>query len=188
MSESLITKKALAAAMKELTKKKSLNRIGINEITEYCGLNRQTFYYHFHDKFELVNWIYFNEAIAVVKENLTYKNWTQKVLELLIKMKSEEYFYCNTLKYFYENGFRENLFHIASELFLDIITQIGVVDQNGQEEKKFISEFYAFGIVGIIISWAQHGMKEPPEYIASHLKNLSEGTQKFAAMHYLEKN
>ena len=55
-----------------------------------------------------------------------------------------------------------------------------------EEEKNFISEFYAFGIVGVIISWAQHGMKETPEYITKQLINVSNGTQKFAAARFIE--
>lgn len=47
MSESLITKKAIAAGLKELMKRKSFDKITISDITNECGLNRQTFYYHF---------------------------------------------------------------------------------------------------------------------------------------------
>ena len=45
MSE--ITKKALAETLKKLLSKNKLNKITIKEITEDCGVNRQTFYYHF---------------------------------------------------------------------------------------------------------------------------------------------
>lgn len=55
MSDSLITKKAIASGIKELTQKKSFNKISIRDITDQCGLNRQTFYYHFQDKYELIN-------------------------------------------------------------------------------------------------------------------------------------
>ena len=54
MSDSLITKRAIAAGIKELTKKKSFDKITVSDISEICGLNRQTFYYHFQDKYELV--------------------------------------------------------------------------------------------------------------------------------------
>lgn len=186
MSESLITKRAIASALKELTKKKSFEKITIQDITESCGLNRQTFYYHFQDKFELADWIYYNEAISIIIDDLTYENWDKKVLKLLTKMKDEKYFYENTLKLSVENGFREYLFRITSELFLSIVERIGINESMKEEEKNFISEFYAFGIVGVIISWAQHGMKESPEYITAQLKTVSEGTKKFAASRYLE--
>ena len=53
---SQITKRALASALKELLEHKPLNKITIADITEQCGVNRQTFYYHFQDIMEVVEW------------------------------------------------------------------------------------------------------------------------------------
>jgi len=198
MSDSLLTKKAIAQGMKELTKKKSFDKITVRDITESCGLNRQTFYYHFQDKYELVDWIYYNEAISIIINDLTYENWDEKVLEMLRKMKSEDYFYENTMKASLENEFREYLYDVTSELFCVIIDRIverdvikdvikdSIEDEIEEDNKDFIAKFYAFGIVGIIISWTQHGMKETPEYITSHLKSLAEGTKRFATARYLQ--
>ena len=43
------TKRALEASLKKLLLQKPLNKITINDITEDCGVNRMTFYYHFKD-------------------------------------------------------------------------------------------------------------------------------------------
>ena len=180
MSESLITKKALASGLKELTRRKSFDKITIHDITEECGLNRQTFYYHFQDKYELLNWVYYSEAISIIIDDLNWDNWDQKVLLMLTRMKNEEYFYCNTLRLSAENEFREYLFRITAELFRHMMEGLAVDMSFSEHEKKFIAEFYAFGIVGVIISWAQHDMKEAPETISRQLKNVSIGTQKFA--------
>lgn len=188
MSDSLITKKAIAAGIKELTKKKSFDKITVSDITEVCGLNRQTFYYHFQDKYELVNWIYYNEAISSIIQDLTYDNWYQKVSLMLSLMKKEEYFYVNTLKVSVENDFREYLFRITVELFSDIIERISDETKMDEDKVRFIAEFYAYGIVGLIISWAQRGMKETPEYIIENVKSLVNGTERFAMTRYLIKN
>ena len=66
MSE--ITKKALAQALKELLSKKELSKITIKNITDYCGVNRQTFYYHFKDVYDLIEWIYTSEVIEIEGE------------------------------------------------------------------------------------------------------------------------
>ena len=60
-----ITKKALASSLKDLLSKYKFNKITIKDITENCGVNRQTFYYHFKDKYDLVNWIYYTEFIKM---------------------------------------------------------------------------------------------------------------------------
>ena len=43
------TKRALEASLKKLLLRKPLNKITISDITEDCGVNRMTFYYHFKD-------------------------------------------------------------------------------------------------------------------------------------------
>jgi len=187
MSDSIITKKAIAAGMKELTKKKNFEKITVSDIAEMCGLNRQTFYYHFQDKFELVGWIYYNEIISEIIKDLSYENATEKVLRMLTKMKNEDFFYINTLKASVENEFREYLLQITSELFVDIIGRISIETEFRESDRRFIADFYAFGIVGTVIAWAHHGMKETPEYITEQLKNLAFDTEKFGFVRYNEK-
>ena len=58
MADSNITKRALAAALKELMEQKPFSKINVAEICEKCGMNRKSFYYHFKDKYDLVNWIF----------------------------------------------------------------------------------------------------------------------------------
>ena len=58
MPDSSLTKRALAAAIKDLMKEKPLVKISIADILERCQMNRQSFYYLFRDKYDLVNWIF----------------------------------------------------------------------------------------------------------------------------------
>ena len=53
---SQITKRALEESLKNLLLQKPLNKITINDIAEDCGINRMTFYYHFRDIYDLVEW------------------------------------------------------------------------------------------------------------------------------------
>jgi len=187
MSNSIITKKAIAEGFTELMKTKSFDKITIADITDICGLNRQTFYYHFQDKFELVDWIYYNEAIAQLINNLTFDNWPDKVQQMLTTMKNKAHFYEKALKTSEQNGFENYLFSITRELFIDIIERITKDDSLSEDEKSFISEFYSYGISGIILSWAQKGMRETPAYLTAHLKSLVYDTQKFAVIRYMQK-
>ena len=60
MSE--ITKRALATSLKKLLSQKELTKISIKDITDDCGIQRQTFYYHFTDIYDLVEWICLEDA------------------------------------------------------------------------------------------------------------------------------
>lgn len=61
MPDSSITKRALAAALKQLMSEKPLQKISVGDICETCSMNRKSFYYHFKDKYDLVNWIFYTE-------------------------------------------------------------------------------------------------------------------------------
>ncbi len=45
-----------------------MESISVQEITQRCKISRKTFYYHFRDKYDLVNWIYYSEFVRVVEE------------------------------------------------------------------------------------------------------------------------
>ena len=53
---SQMTKRALVASLKELMAEKPLDKITVTDLTEHCGVNRMTFYYHFKDIYDLVEW------------------------------------------------------------------------------------------------------------------------------------
>ena len=46
---SQITKRALEQSLKNLLLQKPVTKITISDLTEDCGINRMTFYYHFTD-------------------------------------------------------------------------------------------------------------------------------------------
>ena len=72
---SQVTKKALAAALKDQLLKKPLHKITINDITEECGINRMTFYYHFKDIYDLVEWACLEDASRALQGKKTYETW-----------------------------------------------------------------------------------------------------------------
>jgi AcrR family transcriptional regulator len=51
-----ITKRAMSASLKKLLLQKPLKDITVGDITDDCGVNRQTFYYHFQDIADLIEW------------------------------------------------------------------------------------------------------------------------------------
>ncbi|MGL4485127.1 MAG: TetR family transcriptional regulator, partial [Anaerovoracaceae bacterium] len=53
-----ITKQALGAALKKLLSERTLEKISIKDISKECAVNRQTFYYHFKDVFDLFEWVF----------------------------------------------------------------------------------------------------------------------------------
>ena len=186
MSDSIITKRAIAQGFKELMRHKRFDKITITDITKSCGLNRQTFYYHFQDKYELINWIYYHEAIIPLTEDLSFETWDRKILDLLTLMKTDSYFYGNALRENCQYEFENYLLCVAKELFSNIIDRISEKTHIEFEDRQFIADFFSFGIVGVIVSWAKNGMKESPEFVTARLRNLLEDSKKVAVQRYLK--
>ena len=59
---SQITKYALENSSQNLLLQKPLDKITISDITDDCGISRMTFYYHFKDIYDLVEWSCFEDA------------------------------------------------------------------------------------------------------------------------------
>lgn len=64
---SLATKKELAAALKRQMARKPINKITVRELVAECGINRNSFYYHFEDIYALFKWMIEAEAVEIVK-------------------------------------------------------------------------------------------------------------------------
>lgn len=187
MSDSLITKKAISASLKELMKKRDLKKITVADIVRNCGINRQTFYYHFQDKYDLVNWIFYNEVILAVTSGKNKNcDLDSMMFSMLNIMEKEKYFYIQALNVTGQNAFQNYFFDSTKDLIIQILDML--VEGKGMEDddKNFIAEFYTYGLVGIIAQWARRGMKETPRKLVDRLKHFIDDSNHFAAARYLK--
>lgn len=76
------TKQALAAVLKELMAQKPVNKITIHDITERCGIRRQNFYYHFEDVYDLMRWMFQEEAVSLLRQHEGALLWQEGLLQL----------------------------------------------------------------------------------------------------------
>lgn len=189
MSDSIITKKAMADSIKELMKKKSLEKITVSNIVKNCGLNRQTFYYHFKDKYDLVNWIYNSEVAGTISSVSAGADWSTAMLNVLNIMKKEKFFYIGSLNLDRQCMFHDFLFSATRDMLVKIIGQ-----HNSREKLKigasdciFIAEFYTYGLVGMVIQWAKSGMKESPGEIVEKLAHFIDDSKRVSTARYQKK-
>ena len=96
MSE--ITKRALENALKTLLLKKPLNKITISDVTEECGVNRMTFYYHFKDIYDLVEWCCLEDAGKALQDKKTYDTWEQGLTQIFYAVKENKPFIMNVYR------------------------------------------------------------------------------------------
>lgn len=189
MSDSLITKKAMANSLKELMRKKSLEKITVSDIVQNCGLNRQTFYYHFKDKYDLVNWIYHSEIVTKISPVPDGEDWSSVMLNVLNIMRKEKVFYISSLSLDRHSFLYDYMFRATRDMLIQIIEQLAVQDKLNMEvaDRNFIAEFYTYGLVGMVIQWAKSGMAETPSEIVEKLSHFIEDSKQVSMDRYWKK-
>ena len=73
----LDVKAAVADALLELIRRKDADKITVKDLVEVCGISRQTFYYHFKDIYDLVEWACIEDASKALKENKSHDTWQE---------------------------------------------------------------------------------------------------------------
>lgn len=176
---SQMTKKALAASLKKMMEKKPLSKITVTDLAEDCGINRHTFYYHFRDIYDLVEWIYFSEAEKVVEVERSYDTWQQRVEGIL----RYTFQYALDNKRFIQGTYRsisrEELNGFLHRKIYAVVKYV-VEDQAkslciSAVKKNFVTNFYTYAFQGIILSWIEEDMKQDPEEIIRMLLTMTQG-------------
>lgn len=166
--------------LKKFAFKKPLDKITINDITEDCGISRMTFYYHFKDIYDLVEWSCMEDATKALEGKKTYDTWEQGFLQIFEAVLENKPFILNV----YRSVNREQVENYLYKLTYDLL--IGVVEEKAtgmkvrEEDKKFIADFYKFAFVGLMLDWIRGGMKENPQNIIDRLGALMHGNIKKA--------
>lgn len=150
------TKLLIANSLRKLMKKKSLDKIKIREIVEDCGVNRQTFYYHFQDIYALVEWIYtydgmqiFNqykeesEWMSVIRRMFDYLEVHQDEIKCVVNSKAEKFFY----------NFVHEKIGICARMVIEYISKGMTVDA---QYKVFIADFYTFAVCDVVENWLRN--------------------------------
>mgnify|MGYP004643666347 FL=1 len=170
MSE--ITKKALENSLKNLLLKKPLTKITINDIAEDCGINRMTFYYHFKDIYDLVEWSCFEDARRALEEKKTHDTWQEGFLNIFDEVLKNKPFIMNV----YNCVDREHVENYLKPLTDNLI--MGVINEQlknmivRDEDKKMIARVYSYVFIGIMLDWIKDDMQADPKVIVDRLSLL----------------
>lgn len=187
MPRSSLTKKALANSLKQLMVKVPLNKITVQDIVKNCELNRQTFYYHYQDIFDLLGWIYRTEAVESIADYKTYTTWEDGFLKIFLYIEKNKAFCLNTLNSLGRDHLDTFLQAISYELLIGVVNEVSQDMRVKNEDKKFIANFYTLAFIGLVIQWMKTEMKERPEVIIEKLSELVEGNFATALQRYEKK-
>ena len=165
------TKLLLNQALIELLQEKDFEHIKLNEICEKALVHKTTFYNHFQDKYELLNYLIKNIEKDILNKNKDIKNINEYFLnitkEFINNIKHNSKFWTKILSN-NQNGICTNIIY-------------NTIIQNFKETMKnkvsyipinYISLFYVNAIFSVIIEWVTTGMKDKEEDIILYIENL----------------
>lgn len=175
MPASDITKRILADGIKDMMKTTHLSKISVGNIADHCQISRNTFYYHFKDKFDLVNWIFSTEVTAIISDIVDVTHWADGLTALCGYMQQNRGFYINALRAEGQNSFSECLMDFYQELIKSMLAEVNLELQLSSFEQEVIARFYAHAMVGIILDWARDGMKIDPNPVIGIITELING-------------
>ncbi len=170
-----LTKKALACSLKKMLEQKTLDKITVMDITEDCGVNRQTFYYHFQDIYALLEWIFANETRQAMDADPSYANWADCLLRVFGYLLENKAFITNVSRSISRDVLERYLYNVQRHYLDLVLAELDPGKRLPQSDRAFIENFFAYAIVGTILEWVKSGMKEDYHAIQARIVKLTAG-------------
>lgn len=158
----------LAESFKELARKQPIEKITIKEITDKAGVIRPTFYNHFQDKYELLEWIINTQLLEPVEPLIRNGMVNEALVLLFTNIEKEKEFYIRASRLEGQNSFGSIAQNCVKRVLLTVIQNFA----EGKEPRyvwltpERIAEFYAQSMCYVVIAWIQSGMTIPAKELA----------------------
>ncbi len=185
---SIRTKKMMADALIGLMKVKPIDKITVRDITSKCGVNRQTFYYHFHDIFQLAEWMFKEQTNALIGDDLTLEDWPDAVLKVATFTSENKDILVgiiNSIGNRMVTNFIYDYIRPNIRKFISLIAEKYPVDNYYIE---FLSNFYTVTLSGLILEWSVNNKDEKisAEELVRLIKITTEGHIESSILKYME--
>lgn len=164
------TKQQLAAALKTLMERKPLDKITISELTAICKIRRQSFYYHFEDIFDLVRWMFENEAVSLLKQQEGALLWKEGLLQLFRYLEENRAVCLCALKSVgrehIRRFFEADIYAIIHRTIEQLGEEIGVRSRlDSFVDVELLTHFYVVSLAALLESWLLGEIERTPEQL-----------------------
>ena len=172
---SQITKRALVQSLKNLLREKPLSKITVTDITEDCGISRMTFYYHFKDIYDLVEWACMEDAAKALANKKTYDTWQQGFIQIFHAVRENKVFVMNVYRCVSREQVEKYLVPLTDQLIMGVITERAAGMTVREADQQFIAQVYSYAFVGIMLDWIRDDMRADPEELVNRLAMVIHG-------------
>lgn len=161
------TRYRLAQSIKECMKTTPVDNITVKQITENCGLTRQTFYRNFLDKFDLINW-YFDKLLT---KSFEHMGMGKTVYDALVKkftyIQEEHIFFAAAFRYDSQNSLRQHDFNLILAFYENLILEKTKTPPD--ETVHYLLEMYCQSSIYMTVKWVLGEMECTPQELADIL-------------------
>lgn len=170
------TKRALEMSLKNLLLQKPLNKITISDITEDCGISRMTFYYHFKDIYDLVEWACAEDAAQALAGKKTYDTWQEGFLNIFRAVQANRPLIMNVYHCVSRERIEQYLNPLVHNLLLNVVEEKSADMAVSDVDKQFIASYHEYAFIGIMLEWIAGNMKEEPADIVERTSRVVHGS------------
>lgn len=145
MPDSIITKKKIAKAFKTVLTQKEFEKVSVKDIMTVAQMRRQTFYSHFLDKYELMEWIFKTELQEQIIDNLNYISGLGLLHEICYFFEQNRSFYKELFSIQTQNDFLSYFQDYCLQMIVKIVAEYSESHQITipQVEKNFFFHYHA---------------------------------------------
>lgn len=166
------TKSSMASALRESLKKEDFKKISIRTITDTCKINRQTFYYHFRDIYDLLEWAIEEDITDFIERQENPLYWNESLPIIFNYLTENKEMAVNA----YNSIGHERFFSLLNEKLYDTIC---LIVQHycknfhiSEKSVDFISAYYMITLTGIIESYLTGHLSYTPLQICDMLNKM----------------
>ena len=161
------TKRLFADTLVEMMRSEPLEKIRVKAICERCGAERQSFYYHFRDKYDLVAWIFMQDYTAALDKAGGIPG-EEQLAAVLRAIWNKQAFYRKAFSDRSQNAIGRYIFDYFVAMDTEAVKRI----RGGQEpdaETLYAIKSHNFASLGHTIEWLDGRENYSPEEFA-HLQ------------------
>lgn len=150
-----LTKELIASSMKEIMLHQPFEKITIRMITEHAGVIRPTFYYHFQDKYEVLEWIVRHDLVSSARL-LMERGLVEEAMHVVFTdINNDREFYRRAFSITGQNNFVEIMVEQVKIFLLELIDMWGVTSSTGMRilNNEMICSHCATSFVSMVFFW-----------------------------------
>ena len=172
---SRLTKRALEESLKRLLLTKPLNKITIADITSDCGISRMTFYYHFQDIYDLVEWACEEDAARAIAGNKTADTWQTGLLDTFLALRENKPFIASIYHDMSREQVERFLVPVVSDLVKSVVDEHAARRHVREQDRDFIARFFAHALIGAVLDWIARDMRDDPQQLVQRVATIADG-------------